>query len=65
MKYYLKHKYLNSDSTMNYLKYDAYLDSFYLDVRCSNKTRFTENEIKRIKQKFNSTLDDFNIIEAD
>lgn len=64
-KYLLKHKFLETPG-INYLnKIDDYC---FLGDRNNNnecRTHFTIQEIEEIKKKYNTTLDDFEIIEVE
>ena len=67
-KYYLKHKFLMSNSGDNYLNYRTYFDNWFLNNNTMYKncrTQFTKQEIEEIKEKFNTSLDDFEIIEVE
>lgn len=72
-KYYLKHKFLRNDHDKYYLN-DNYLNNYtpknnwVLKNKATTdnyKTQFTKQEIEEIKQKFNTSLDDFEIIEVE
>lgn len=65
-KYYLRHKWLGEDDS-NYLN----LVNNYAFEICTKKevdkykTQFTAEEIKAIKRKFNTDLEDFEIVEVE
>ena len=66
-KYYLKHKFLTNGNSERYLNYIFNCSEWILDdnTMCDDfKTQFTEQEIEEIKQKFNTNLNDFEMIEA-
>lgn len=66
-KYYLKHKFLTNGNAECYLNYTNEYDDWILNDNTMHenyKTQFTKQEIEEIKQKFNTSLDDFEIIEA-
>lgn len=64
-EYYLRYKLINADH--NYLNYDQHLDVYSLD-RILNynwiKNKFTPKEIKDIKEKYGTKLEDFEIIKV-
>ena len=64
-KYYLRHKWVSTESYVNYLiKIKSYvLSNDYQDE--SVQTRFSMNEIEEIKEKFNTDLSDFEMIEVE
>jgi hypothetical protein len=67
-KYYLKHKFLTNRFRDCYLNYKTKYDDYILSDNKKEedyKTQFTEQEIEEIKQKFNTSLDDFEIIEVE
>lgn len=67
-KYYLKHKFLLSDNEYNFLNYLSNDDSWDLSslANCSGyQTKFTQKEIEELKEKYDTTLDDFEIIEVE
>ena len=67
-KYYLKHKFLTNSFRDYYLNYKTKYDDYILsdDKKQENyKTQFTKQEIEEIKEKFNTSLDDFEIIEVE
>lgn len=60
-KYYLRHKWLDSDR-WNYLNFYITDDSCELSDKPSGKTcktQFTQKEIDEIKERFNTNLEDF------
>lgn len=66
-KYYLKHRFLEHHN-YSYLNYDQKLQKLYLNdkVRIDYvQTQFTQKEIDEIKEKYDTTLDDFKIIEVE
>ena len=64
--FYVKHKFLSLKYDLNYLnRYDD--RSHSLDNKFSSglyKTKFTLDEIEGIKKEFNTTLEDFELIEV-
>lgn len=67
-KYYLRHKWLTNDNDFNYL--NLYTDrNRYIIESNSNftefKTQFTQAEIDKIKMKFNTNLEDFEMVEVE
>ena len=67
-KYYLKHKFLTNGNSERYLNYIFNCSEWILDdnTMCDDfKTQFTEQEIEEIKQKFNTNLNDFEMIEVE
>lgn len=66
-RYYLRHKWLN-DSALNYLQTDKKNNYYSLSVLNDTntwKTEFTEKEIEEIKEKFDTDLNDFEIVEVE
>ena len=65
-KYYLRYKWINAD--YNYLNYDHRLNVYGLD-RILNynwiKNKFTLKEIEEIKEKYDTKLEDFEIVEVE
>lgn len=65
-KYYLRYKWINAD--YNYLNYDRRIDVFSID-RILNfnwiKGKFTLEEIDEIKEKYDTKLEDFEIVEVE
>lgn len=67
-KYYLRHRFLVEEGDCNYLNYDHSLRELNLsDIgqSKSTQTQFTKAEIEDIKEKYKTTLDDFEQIEAE
>lgn len=65
-KYYLRHKWIGGDYT-NYLNL-AIDKKFEIESKASNlkfQTKFTQKEIDKIKIKFNTNLEDFEIVEVE
>lgn len=65
-KYYLRHKWLRSDD-FNYLCFDNIFEIYNLNP-CGFKelkTEYTEKEIEEIKQKFDTDLVDFELVEVE
>lgn len=65
-KFYLRHKWLNLD-TDNYLHLDVDDGSCMLDDNeefSFTKIKLTEKEIEEIKEKFNTDLADFELVEV-
>lgn len=66
-KYYLKHKFLEYGNC-KYLNYDKELQELYLNDRAQFgdiQTQFTQTEIDEIKERYDTTLDDFEQIEVE
>lgn len=66
-KYYLKHKWL-IDGERRYLNLYVYKNEYEInsDANLAEfKTQFTQAEIDDIKRKFNTKLEDFELIEVD
>lgn len=66
-KYYLKHRFLE-DGNCSYLNYDQDFKELYLNDRSQfreMKTQFTQEEIDRMKVKYDTDLKDFEIIAVD
>lgn len=67
-KYYLKHKFLSDYCGGSFLNQYLEIDDWILDNKAhssSCKTQFTQAEIDRIKENYNTTLDDFEQIEVE
>lgn len=71
-KYYLWHKFLRDEtgflSVGDYLNYNTTIGCYFLGSDESNyliKTQFTEKEIEEIKEKFDTDLKDFELIEVE
>ena len=66
-KYYLKHKFINSHTAVEYVNLSI-TEKVTLDNRREDpdyKTKFTKAEIEKFKEKFNTDLRDFELIEAE
>lgn len=75
-RYYLRHRWMNQESGGRcYLKFNAARNEYTLDSRdggylfsidgvCNSKAEFTEAEIEEIKKKFNTSFEDFEIMEV-
>lgn len=66
-KYYLKHRFLNSNVNQ-FLNRDLTSHIFGLSTKkdySALQTKFTQKEIDKIKEKYTTTLDDFEIIEVE
>lgn len=66
-KYYLKHRFLENGNC-RYLNYDKEFQELYLNDRAQFgeiQTQFTQEEIDEIKEKYDTTLGDFEIIEVE
>lgn len=67
-RHYLRHKFLMNVTGSFYLNYKTEDKKYVLSGSLETddyKTKFTEQEIEEIKQKFNTSLDDFEIQEAE
>lgn len=67
-RYYVKHKFLMNETSSFYLNYKPEEKKYVLSGSLETddyKTKFTKQEIEEIKKKFNTSLDDFEIEEAD
>lgn len=71
-KFYLKHKFLCDNSAIRlydvYLNYRCIDDKYFiynLEQNENIKTKFTLKEIEEIKKKFNTDLDDFELVEVE
>lgn len=67
-KYYLKHRWLENREECNYLNFD--INGLYYSLNTKpearlSKTKFTINEIEEIKEKFNTDLADFELVEVE
>lgn len=65
-KYYLRHKFLEYIHC-NYLNYDYGVQELNLNDKGqfdNIQTQFTQKEIDEIKEKYDTTLDDFELIEV-
>ena len=66
-KYYLKHKFINSHTAVEYVNLSI-TEKVTLDNRREDpdyKTKFTKAEIEKFKEKFNTDLRDFELIEVE
>ena len=66
-KFYLKHRFLVEVGDCNYLNSDHSLREFYLNDKSQSEkiqTQFTLKEIEEIKQKLNTDLADFELVEV-
>ena len=67
-KYYLKHKWLtNNGCSYNCLNFYVDKNKYLIEsgtTMCGYKTQFTQSEIDEIKERFNTSLEDFEIIEV-
>ena len=69
-KYYLRHRFINYSDAEKYFNYFEYFGENFikLDDRREGphyKTKFTEAEIEGLKEKFDTDLRDFKMIEAE
>ena len=67
-KYYLKHKFIRFREGSDYLNYKTKSKNYVLNSSTDTakyKTKFTEQEIEELKEKFNTSLDDFEFIEVE
>ena len=67
-RYYVKHKFLMNATSSFYLNYKTEDKKYVLSGSLETddyKTKFTKQEIEEIKKKFNTSLDGFEIVEAD
>ena len=63
-KYYIKHKWINTEK-YNYINVIKYVNQITLATKidCSSyQAKFTATEIEELKEKYNTTLEDFEII---
>lgn len=69
-KYYLRHRFLTSllgDMKYSFINYDTKYNDIYLSSNEALdyvKTKFTLNEIEEIKEKFDTDLSDFEMVEV-
>lgn len=66
-RYYLRHKWI-SDKTLTYLHFDKEYNGYMLNLAIGHnswKKEFTEEEIKGLKETFNTDLNDFELIEVE
>ena len=62
----MRHKWLTSDNGFNYLNLYTDKNRYIIETNGSFnsfKTQFTLEEINKIKEKFNTNLEDFEMIE--
>lgn len=67
-KYYLRHKWLTSDNDFNYLNLYTNKNRYIIESNGNFntfKTQFTQAEIDEIKERFNTNLEDFEIVEVE
>lgn len=67
-KYYLKHRFLGSGDGNQFLNHELRENIWFLskeDYFGNYQTQFTQEEIDEIKEKYHTTLDDFEIIEVE
>ena len=67
-KYYLKHKWLDVEIGSGYVNYVKELNCVELHDRTHSseyQTEFTASEIEELKEKYNTTLEDFEIISVE
>lgn len=65
-KFYLRHKWIRKSYDFNYLCFDEDSEIYTLST-CNSKewkTVFTEKEVEELKEKFDTDLSDFKIIEV-
>lgn len=65
-KYYLRHRFLEFDN-FNYLNREYGYEELSLNskTQLGKQTQFTQDEIDEIKEKYNTDLKDFEIIEVE
>ena len=66
-KFYLKHRFLVEVGDCNYLNSDHSLREFYLNDKSQSEkiqTQFTLKEIEEIKEKLDTDLSDFELVEV-
>ena len=66
-KFYLKHRWLDGENEANYLNFE--ISGFYYSLDSKPevswaKTKFTLKEIEEIKEKFDTDLTDFELVEV-
>ena len=66
-KFYLKHRWLDGENEANYLNFE--ISEFYYSLNSKPeaswaKTKFTLKEIEEIKEKFDTDLADFELVEV-
>lgn len=67
-RFYLKHRWLENREECNYLNFEISGLYYSLNTKCEAswaKTKFTINEIKEIKEKFDTDLADFELVEVE
>lgn len=63
--YYLKHNFLTGLESSSYLNFDAENGEFFLGSKMETgaiKTKFTKKEIDKLKEKYSTSLKDFELI---
>ena len=66
-KFYLKHRWLENREELNYLNFEISGLYYGLNTKCEaswSKTKFTLKEIEDIKEKFDTDLKDFELVEV-
>ena len=66
-RYYLRHKWIRKDYDFNYLCFDEDFKLYTLST-CNSKEwkiEFTEEEVEELKEKFNTDLSDFELVEVE
>ena len=66
-KYYLKHKFINNNNGLDYINLSI-SEEVMLNNRHEDqifKTKFTKAEIEKLKEKFDTDLNDFELIEVE
>lgn len=66
-KYYLKHKFINFHTAVEYINLTITGEVVLSDRREDHyyKTKFTKAEIEELKEKFDTDLEDFELIEVE
>ena len=67
-KYYLKHRFLIEEGGCNYLNYNHSLRELILSDKGQSEsiqTQFTQREIDEIEEKYDTDLQDFEVIEVE
>ena len=69
-KYYLRHRFINYSDAEKYFNYFEYFEKNFIKLNDRRegphyKTKFTEAEIEGLKEKFDTDLRDFKMIEAE
>ena len=67
-KFYLKHRWLDRENEANYLNFE--ISEFYYSLDSKPevswvKTKFTLKEVEKIKEKFDTDLKDFELVEVE